>query len=84
MNIDKSSDNQNQICEADMRLSLTGPEHLESPTTVPRLPACMELRHAVTTAVGRDGATAQPVVHRRRLSQQTRSDKTPTCKASVW
>ena len=64
--------------------SLTGPEHLEPPTTVPRLPACSSTRHAVTTAVGRDGATAQPVVHRRRLSQQTRSDKTPTCKASVW
>ncbi len=42
--------------QSNMRLSLAGPEHLEPPTTVPRLPACWSTRHAVTTAVERAGA----------------------------
>ena len=57
VNIDQSSDNQNQIHETHMRLSLTGSKHLEPPTTVPRLPACRRPRHAVTNA-GRGGTTA--------------------------
>ena len=55
VNIDKSSDNQNQIYEANMRLSLTGSEYLEPPTTVPRLPACLETPPRVVTNAGRDG-----------------------------
>ena len=58
VNIDKSSDNQNQIYEANMRLSLTGSEHLEPPTTVPRLPACLKTPPR-GYEVERDGTTAQ-------------------------
>jgi len=56
-----------------MRLSLTGPEHLEPPTTVPRLPACWETPPRGHKCRPWRGYRAA-VVHSRRLARHTRSD----------